>query len=445
MQRLNSINIQDAAYSLMKTNKGKNIIFASVFITIILWFFSKTSFSEILDNPLLSLSQIFSLIGLLLMMTSLILTTRIRKVEDFFGGLDRVYGMHHIIGSVSFVLLINHPLLLAVKALPNISLALQYMIPGSFLPYNLGIFALYVMITGLLFIVFIRLPYHVWKGLHTTMGFAGIMGATHALLITSDIAVFLPLRVWMIGWIILGFLGFIYILIFYDIIGPLFTYEITKLDRVLDVVNIYAKPIRKKIEFVPGQFAYISFSNEKLGSEQHPYSFSSAPEEKEIRITAKMFGDYTVKLPFLRVGDRMYLKGPYGKFGDVYIEGKKPLVWIVGGIGVTPFLSMLRHHSQLIEERKILLFYCFSTKEEAIFSDEIKRLISEKKSIEAYEWCSAEKGRFSVNKVLEILEKYHNYDVQICGPGTMIDNLQNQFREIDVDENRVLFERFQMV
>jgi len=400
---------------------------------------------DVFDDPLRSLSQIFSLIGLIYMMISLILSTRRRFIEDGIGGLDKVYEMHHIVGSLSFVLLINHPLLLAIKALPQAALVSQYLLIGNYLPYNLGVVSLYIMVLAFIFMVFVRLPYHIWLKTHQLLGFAGIIGSVHALLITSDISSYFPLRLWMIVWIFFGSTSFLYIFFYYKWIASVYVYEISKIERLLDVVNISAKPTKRKIPFVPGQFAYVGFKDINLGGEQHPFSFSSSPLEDEVRFSIKMLGDYTVKLPLLRKGTKMFLKGPYGKFGDVYIKGKRPLVWIVGGIGVTPFLSMLRNEQQLIEDRAIILFYCFSNPEEGMFSDEIKQLTENKKTIEVHEWCSTQRGRFSVPKIIEILEKYDKYDVQICGPGPMMESLKQQFEEVGVDSERILFEKFQIL
>jgi predicted ferric reductase len=429
----------------MKYLSGKQILTIPTFITLSLWLLSKKGLLEMINDPLRSLSQIFSLIGLIYMMISLILSTRRRFVEDMVGGLDKAYEMHHLVGSLAFILLINHPLLLAIKALPQASLVSQYLFLGNYLPYNLGIIGIYFMILAFIFMVFVKLPYHIWLRTHQLLGFAGIIGSVHAFLITSDISAFFPLRLWMIMWMVLGSISFLYIFIYYKWIASVYVYEVSKIDRALDVINVSAKPINRKISFVPGQFAYIGFDNKNIGGEQHPFSFSSAPQEDEIRFSIKMLGDYTVKLPLLKKGDKMYVKGPYGKFGDVYINGKRPLVWIIGGIGVTPFLSMLRNEKQLLEERSIALFYCFSSQDEGIFSDEINRLADNKKMIEVHEWCSTERGRFSVPKILEILEKYDNYDVQICGPGPMMESLKQQFEEIGVNNERIIFEKFSIL
>lgn len=433
------------AKHLMKYLSAKQILTIPTFITLSLWLLSKNGLNEITNDPLRSLSQIFSLIGLIYMMISLILSTRKRFIEDMIGGLDKVYEMHHLVGSLSFVLLVNHPILLALKAIPDASLVKQYLLLGTYLPYNLGIIGIYLMISAFIFMVFVRLPYHIWLRTHQLLGFAGLIGSAHALYITSDISRYLPLRLWMMFWMFFGSLSFLYIFIWYKWIASVYVYTISKIERALDVINVSAVPLKRKIPYVPGQFAYVEFKNKNIGAEQHPYSFSSAPHEEEVRFSIKMLGDYTVKLPLLKKGDRVYLKGPYGKFGDVYVNGKRPLIWIVGGIGVTPFLSMLRNEQQLLDERNIVLFYCFSSSEEGMFSDEIKMLVENKKSIEVHEWCSREKGRFSVPKILEILEKYQDYDVQICGPGPMMESLKQQFEEIGVNSDRINFEQFQMV
>ncbi|PIY68984.1 hypothetical protein COY90_03050 [Candidatus Roizmanbacteria bacterium CG_4_10_14_0_8_um_filter_39_9] len=429
----------------MKYLKGSNLIVFLTCITLALWVLSKNTLSDISQTPLRSISQAFSLVGLLYMMISLILSTRIRFFEDMMGGLDKVYEAHHIIGSISFVLIMHHPLLLAIQAIPHASQVVLYLFPSSLYAYNLGVVALYIMIFSFLFMVVFKLPYHLWKRTHQMLGFAGILGGAHALNITSDIAVYMPLRYWMMGWIGVGAASFIYMLIFYYRLGSIYKYKVTRIERVLDIVNVYAQPITRKINFKPGQFAYVSFSNKGLGSEQHPFSFSSGPEDPELRFSIKMLGDYTVSIPQIKKGDFMYMKGPYGRFGEVYVNGTKPLVWIVGGIGVTPFLSMLRFQQNLLNERQIEMFYCFTTREGGVFTDEINQLTMKKKSIHVHEWCSTEKGQFSISQIETILHQYPDYDVQICGPGPMMDSLQMQLEVRGVSDDRIIFEKFQLI
>ncbi len=426
----------------MPRNRGALIIIGSVTITAALWLLSKKTPGVILSSPLYSLSQISALIGLLLVMANLVLSTRLKWVEDLWGGLDKAYESHHILGMSAFILLVNHPLLMAVQTLPNVTAVKQYLLPGAFLPYNAGIFALYLMLAAFVFMLVVKLPYHLWKRTHQILGFAALLGGTHALLIASDISVFMPLRIWMALWIGLGTLSFVYTFFLYNTVGGVFAYEVVKTERNLDVITVTAKPVRRKMEYRPGQFAYVAFDNPSVGREQHPFTIASSPQEDTLRFSIKMLGDYTVRLSRLREGDRMFLKGPHGSFGNRFIAGNQPLVWVAGGIGITPFLSMLRGAHNGMPVR---LYYCYGTKEEGIFSSELKRLASRHANVKIVDWVSRDKGRFSVSRISNDLADLQGYAVQLCGPPPMMDSLRKQFAQIGVPEEKILYENFELI
>jgi predicted ferric reductase len=423
--------------------KGTKLLYILIAVTWLLWILSKKSPGVLVSDPLTSLSQVLALTGLLLMMVNLTLSTRLKMVEDLWGGLDKVYEAHHLTGKTAFFVILAHPLLLAVQLLPDVSLALQYAVPGSYLPYNFGIFAVYVMLFAFLFILAVKLPYHWWKRTHQVLGLAALFAGIHAYLIPSDIAVYLPLRIWMMTWVALGNAAFLYIFFFYNRIGDVFVYRISKVEKIHDVVNITAVPRKRKIVFEPGQFAYVSFPNPLIGSEQHPFSFSSAPGEESVRICAKAIGDYTSRLHLLKEGDVMYVKGPYGRFGRKFLRDRSPLVWIAGGIGITPFLSMLRHR-EIAANRKILLYYSFRDAE-GIFAGELKKLTSRLSGTRLEIWDSSQKGRFTVSQIQKPLALYGDYTVQLCGPVPMMENLEKQFRDIGVRRDRIVYEKFLII
>lgn len=424
---------------------GNQLVGILAAITVCIWFVSKNTLLAFSSDPLTTLAQIFGLTGLLLMMINLTLSTRLRFIEDLWGGLDKVYESHHVTGMTSFLLLVSHPLLMAAQALPDVAVAVQYFWPGSYLPYTFGILAQYIMYIVFVFILIVKLPYHIWKRTHQAMGLVAILGATHALLIPSDISVFIPLRLWMIFWIIAGISAFLYIFFLYDRIPDVFVYEVEGTEKYNDVISIRAKPRRRKMAFVSGQFAYVAFENPKVGNEQHPFSISSSPHEDTIRFSIKMLGDYTRRLAQVKKGDRMFLKGPHGRFGRHYLEGSNPLVWIVGGIGITPFLSMLRFGAHEKKERKIILFYVYRTPDEGIFSRELNQLAQAHQGVELIEWCSAQKGRFSLSQAASYLPVANNYTVQLCGPLPMMESLKKQFMDKGIYESDIVYERFNLI
>ena len=92
----------------------------------------------------------------------------------------------------------------------------------------------------------------------------------------------------------------------------------------------------------PGQFLYFRPLESKLRSEEHPFTIASAPDrERGVAISVKGLGDFTRSLAKLRPGDKVAVDGPYGRFSHHHSPGEGELVFLAGGIGVTPFLSML--------------------------------------------------------------------------------------------------------
>ncbi len=112
----------------------------------------------------------------------------------------------------------------------------------------------------------------------------------------------------------------------------------------------------------PGQFAYFSFLGSGPGREEHPFTISSYGEAGELRITVKAIGDFTSRLKEVSVDDPVAVEGPFGVYSYRYLAdaAKRPLVFIAGGIGITPFLSMteaLRHESQDQKPPKVTLLW----------------------------------------------------------------------------------------
>jgi ferredoxin-NADP reductase len=90
-------------------------------------------------------------------------------------------------------------------------------------------------------------------------------------------------------------------------------------------------------EYVPGQCLTVYFLDlsQTLGKQ---YSISSAPCENACAITVKAIGRFSTRLCSLTEGDRILASGPSGSF---YPTQKKNLVLLAGGMGVTPFRSII--------------------------------------------------------------------------------------------------------
>lgn len=417
-------------------------IFIICAITFVLWILSKSNLSIVFEQPLRSLSQVLALLGTVLMSLTILLSTRLGWIEKIFKGLDKVYGAHQFLGTISFLFILHHPILLAIQSLPQAKLVMLYLFPSSNISYSLGVFGLYLIVTSFIFMTFIKLPYHIWKLTHKLLGFGFLLGGLHAFLVTSDISNFLPLRLWIMIFLFLGIGSVIYRLFLYVIFGPKYNYQIVRIERAVDVVSIYmlAKN-QKKIDFKPGQFVYVNFKNKVTGNESHPFSIASGPKDELLKLSAKIVGDYTLKLTQLQEEDRAMVYGPYGEFTMNRFNNKNCL-WIAGGIGVTPFLSMLSSEIYKCSNNSVCFYYTYGKREEGLFVDEINTLITRTPNVKFYDWCSKEKNRLDLREIANKINLHVLDAIFMCGPGPMMEGFKKQFLLAGIPEQKIIYENF---
>jgi predicted ferric reductase len=415
-------------------------------ITLGLWILSKENpLKYITDQPLMALSQAMALMGFVLMSVTLVLSTRIKVIEAIFGGLDKVYTLHAFLGGMAFLFIINHPLLLVLSYLPNTDLAYTYLFPSADLALNLGVYALYLMLLSFIFMVFIKLPYHIWIVTHQLLGLVFLLSGVHAFKLGSDLGSNTPLQYWMLGFTVLGFMAIAYVLIFYKKFGPRALYSIARMERKMDIITLYLRPVRSKLVHLPGQFAYFSFLDTPLGRESHPFTISSSPNDEQLRISVKILGDYTMRMRELNAGERVVVYGPYGCFYEPLLQASSDsLLWIGAGIGITPFLGMLRYVRDTAITKKILFYYIYKEEQDAaVFKKEIDELTAGIDNITVVYWCSSERGRFSLDKMGEELDG-QSTSVQLCGPQPMMESITEQLVKRGINPEKITLESFGM-
>ena len=91
-----------------------------------------------------------------------------------------------------------------------------------------------------------------------------------------------------------------------------------------------------------GQYVSLSIMRPDGWSEPHPFSVAGAPEDHILRVTIKKTGQFTSAIPDFKPGTEVRCMGPVGLFCKD-IDAKPLVVMMAGGVGVTPFLSVLRH------------------------------------------------------------------------------------------------------
>lgn len=201
-----------------------------------------------------------------------------------------------------------------------------------------------------------------------------------------------------------------------------------------------------------GQFARLSILRDSVWTEEHPFTISNAPEDSYIEFTIKALGQFTNKIRETTVGTEVQVKGPIGVFCKD-IESHDSIIMIAGGIGITPFLSVLRHFKNNNIQKKMVLFWANNTHADIFRNDEfveytkslslkiIHVLFSEPNLPESNNaLISFEKGLCTP----DILEKYsdiHNQQIYLCGPPQMNDHIINLMAQMQIDKSHLQMEK----
>jgi ferredoxin-NADP reductase len=125
--------------------------------------------------------------------------------------------------------------------------------------------------------------------------------------------------------------------------------------------------------YQPGQFQFITFDRGRgLPVEEHHWTISSSPTQKGfVSSTIKESGDFTATIGLTKPGDTALVQGPFGRFSYTLYPKEKDFVFIAGGIGITPLMSMLCHMRDTKAEVDVLLLYANRTEKDIVFREEL--------------------------------------------------------------------------
>ncbi len=131
-------------------------------------------------------------------------------------------------------------------------------------------------------------------------------------------------------------------------------------------------------DFSPGQSLDLILAAPDTPAESHDlrhiFSIVSAPHEDELAIATRMRDSaYKRRLGSLGTGSIMTIEGPFGAM-TLHPEISRAAVFIAGGIGITPFMSMLRHAAVQTVAQDLRLLYSNRRPEDAAFLTELQSL-----------------------------------------------------------------------
>jgi ferredoxin-NADP reductase len=197
-----------------------------------------------------------------------------------------------------------------------------------------------------------------------------------------------------------------------------------------------------RMDFKPGQFIML-----KAGGRSEAFSISSSPFDSCIEVSMKMgISSFKKAMEDAKIGDTFEIKGPYGVFS---MDENKDAIMLAGGIGVTPFRSMIRYATAKKLPTRITLLYSNKTLADIAFRDELEMLEKENKNFrvintitrhEGHEW-KGRTGRIDEGMVKSI-RGWENAMFYLCGPPAMVDGMAQLLAGMGIQKERIRMEKF---
>lgn len=219
------------------------------------------------------------------------------------------------------------------------------------------------------------------------------------------------------------------------------TLEIKSIDHIThDVLRIVTnKP--EKLNFVPGQAAHIAINKSGWLKEERPFSFTNLPADNSLEFTIKTYPakeGVTSELINLKKDDELIL---HDVFGAIAYKGEG--VFIAGGAGVTPFISIFRNLKAKNKIGKNMLLFANKTKADIILEKEFEALLGDAfinilsdEQAEGYHQGRITE-RFLKANVSDFSQQFY-----ICGPPPMIKDVEEQLIGLGVDKENITKETF---
>jgi predicted ferric reductase len=306
------------------------------------------------------------------------LTARFKRATAPFG-IDLIYYFHRHLASIATALLVMHALILLLRypaAVGRIdfSSAPLHMSAGW-----VGLFAFLVLVASSLWRKLLRLEYDRWRRVHVVLAVVGLVAAfVHVLGSASYLQVEWKFTLWAaLGLFWLGLVVFVRVLRPIALLRHPWRVREVRPERGRSWTVAIEPEDGQSFDYRAGQFVWLSLRASPFRMREHPFSIASSPSRPgRLEFTIKELGDFTRTIGSIQPGERAYVDGPYGNFGVDGHEDAPGLVFIAGGVGIAPVLSLLRWLADQGEQRPLWLFYGNRDLDRIVFREELNALQS---------------------------------------------------------------------
>jgi benzoate/toluate 1,2-dioxygenase reductase component len=221
--------------------------------------------------------------------------------------------------------------------------------------------------------------------------------------------------------------------------------EVVGVDRLSETSFGLRVKLAKPIGFLPGQYVNLTVP----GTDRHrSYSFSSVPGATEASFLIRNLPG-GVMSTFLadraKAGDALTATGPMGAFYLRPIE--RAQLWLAGGTGLAPFLSMLEQVAEQGSDHAITLYYAVTRAADLVELDRVQALADKIGNVTVITVLAAadeshDRKGFVTDHVSATDLCSGDCDVYLCGPPPMVDAVRAHFGKLGVEPANFYYEKF---
>ena len=400
------------------------------------------------------LGSAVAMVGFAALLIEFLLSGRLRSLTDPVG-MDALMRFHQFSGHVVLVLLIAHPVLYAVFPVQTGLVEGRIVEPrgGGVLAGVTGFVAWFVLI-ALVFAAVLRdelaLTYETWRISHGAgAALVALLGLVH----TLDSGAAAPgVRWFWIAAVVLALATLVHVYALKPWLKRRRPWRVGHVERLApDIHELTLEPDgHDGLAFRAGQFVWLRIAPGPWGIREHPFSIASAPEDgPTLRFVIKANGDFTRTIGTIGAGERAWIDGPYGRFGLTGARAEA-LVFIAGGVGLAPILSLLRERAHAGDRRPLRLIHACRWQRDLVLESELLQL-AEQLDLEIFTVVDeAERPARALPGPVDraLLERAlppvarERIACSICAPPGMIDAMETALAELGVPPRQIASERF---
>lgn len=189
-----------------------------------------------------------------------------------------------------------------------------------------------------------------------------------------------------------------------------------------------------------GQFFNWRFLTRENWLENHPFSLSATPKNQQLRITVKVLGDGTSKLAHIPIGTRVMIEGPYGVFTEDMALQRESVLFVAGGVGITPIRAII---DEMPISTDIDVIYRARTIEDVVLLEELESLQRAGRIRLHLLIGSRDKYPLDTELLEGLVPRFRQGDIFVCGPNSLVEAIKEIARENRLPGNRIHHEFFE--